>query len=145
MLSSPSGVASELKHVGFSGDLSLSPRISHLSLQSSLTPSTCAHVSTCTTSAAGEPQEAHFFPDEEEHDYKAKCPWGSPWTPNASSFLNAETRIKARTGGLSQHMHCTHTLVLSRTESSGRWQLSLPGATLGLTEAERSTVCFRLT
>ena len=55
---------SELKLAGLTGNLSLFPRIRHFSLQTSLTPSACALVSTCMTFTAGEPQEVYFFLEE---------------------------------------------------------------------------------
>ena len=85
-----------------------------------------------------------FLPGRKEQDNKSKCPWGPTWTLNATSFLNVETRIKECTGGLSQHMQCTHTCPL-KAWMSGAWCLSVLEATLGLIDAEQSTVYSRLT
>ena len=94
----------------------------------------------CSWRTSGGP----FLPGRKEQDKKSKCPWGPTWTLNATSFPNVETRIKECTGGLSQHMQCTHTCPL-KDWMSGALCLYVLEAILGLTDAEQSTVCSRLT
>lgn len=113
-----------------------------------LTPSACAHVSTCMT-FCWRTSGVYFFHGRKEQDNKSNC-LGVQLESRSTSFLSRDQdqRIYNLGGHKPAHARCTHSInpFEGRPQMSGAWCLCAGSPPQVLMEYfEQSTICSRLT